>query len=466
MREQGNSTAAASAAPEASGVLVTIFVPDDHPLLRLKRALDWAAIKAVMIKHWRQAGKNVDGGRGLRWPVELYAPLLVLMWVETLHSRQMEQYLSESVVARRFLDLTGQRLMHVRDHANIARAEAALGAEGQAEVNAIIIKTAAEIGFTHGELLSSDTTVQEPAIGHPNEPGILKGWAERIERALKKLKAGGVKAASEGIKQAQEIYRSVKQHHLFAHTKAEKTKLLRQIVNQSAELTRIMREVIGQVSERCGRVKLSAQAKLRQMEDVIRALLPQIKHWMKTGKVATEKILHAGIAEARAIVKGKGRVKFGMKWLIHRLTGGYVFGQRVEPRADENQMPAESLKDYRQVFGAEATPEMSVYDRGASLSAVAAKLQAEGVKKVGIPPRGQGEWLVGEKDQKVVKSERGKTEGSIGRLKSRKYGFSHRQERSLNTQEAAGQRAIVSVNLNTLMRDLVEQAKATGLAQG
>ena len=155
-----------------------------------------------------------------------------------------------------------------------------------------------------------------------------------------------------------------------------------------------------------------------------------------------------------------------MKWLIHRLTGGYVFGKRVEPRADENQMPAESLKDYREVFGAEATPEMSVYDRGASLSAVAAKLQAEGVKKVGIPPRGQGEWLVGEKDQKVVKSERGKTEGSIGRLKSRKYGFSHRQERSLNTQEAAGQRAIVSVNLNTLMRDLVEQAKATGLAQG
>src|SRR5207249_4825019 len=106
--------------------------------------------------------------------------------------------------------------------------------------------------------------------------------------------------------QAKEIYRSVKQHHLFAHTKAEKTKLLRQIVNQSAELTRIIREVIGQVSERCGRVKLSAKAKLRQMEDVIRALLPQIKHWMKTGKVATEKILHAGIAEARAIVKGKG----------------------------------------------------------------------------------------------------------------------------------------------------------------
>ena len=68
--------------------------------------------------------------------------------------------------------------------------------------------------------------------------------------------------------------------------------------------------------------------------------------------------------------------------------------------------------------------------------------------------------MVGEKDQKLVKSQRGKTEGSIGRLKSKKYGFSHRQERSLATQEAAGQRAMVSANLNTLMRDLSAQAKA------
>ena len=119
-------------------------------------------------------------------------------------------------------------------------------------------------------------------------------------------------------------------------------------------------------------------------------------------------------------------------------------------------MPQAALQAYRQVFGAKATPKMVVYDRGASLPAAAQGLKTEaGVRKVGIPPRGQGEWLVGEKDQKVVKSERGKTEGSIGRLKSRKYSFSHRQERSVETQDAAGQRAIVSANLNTLLRDLL-----------
>ena len=49
-------------------------------------------------------------------------------------------------------------------------------------------------------------------------------------------------------------------------------------------------------------------------------------------------------------------------------------------------------------------------------------------------------------------------------MKSQKYGFSHRQERSAETQDAAGQRAIVAVNLNTLLQDLVEQTTAASLA--
>ncbi|MCI0423693.1 MAG: hypothetical protein L0312_31490, partial [Acidobacteria bacterium] len=351
------------------------------------------------------------------------------------------------------------RLRQIRDHASIDRAEAALGAEGKAAVNALVIKTAQKLNFSDNKLLSSDTTVQEPAIGYPNEPGILKGLADRIKRALNKLKRRGVKAAKEGIEKVKEVSTSVKQYHLFAQTKEEKDEGLARIVKKSEELIKLTKGIIEQVGRRCSQLKQKAAGKLQRMVEVAEKLIPQIKYWMKTGRVAREKIIHTGITEARAIVKGK--VKFGMKWLINRLPGGYLFGQRVEPRADENKMPEEGLKQYRAIFGAEATPEMVIYDRGASLPAAAKALQGAGVEKVGIHPRGRGEWMVGEEEQKVVKSERGKTEGSIGRLKSRKYGFSHRQERSVKTQDAAGQRAIVSVNLNTLLRDLVEQASAS-----
>ena len=460
MRERSDCTLAGSGTPAGTGAWVALFVPDEHPLLRLKRALDWTAITAAMVTHWRVGGKNVDGGPGLPWPVALYVPLLVLMWLKGYHARQMEEYLSESVVARRFLDLQVAQVQPIRDHASIARAEAALGAAGKAAVNALILKTAEQWQFTDRQTLSADTTVQEPAIGYPNEPGILKGWAERIERALRKLTARGVQGARAGIAQAKAIYKSVKHHHLFAKTTAEKQQVLTAIVQQSQELIGKTQEVLGQVSARCGRVKQTAKAKLQHLVTVAHTLLPQIQHWLATGHVATEKILHAGLTAARAISKGKGKVKFGMKWLINRRAGGYLFGRRVEARADENQMPPAALQAYRQVFGPQATPRLVVYDRGASLPTAAQGLKKEGVRKVGIPPRGQGGWLVGKKDQKVVKSERGKTEGSIGRLKSKKYSFSHRQERSLETQDAAGQRAIVSVNLNTLLRDIVTQATA------
>src|ERR1700704_2437503 len=44
---------------------VQIEVARDHPLLLLKRALRWDALTEVMTRHWREYGKNVDGGPGL-----------------------------------------------------------------------------------------------------------------------------------------------------------------------------------------------------------------------------------------------------------------------------------------------------------------------------------------------------------------------------------------------------------------
>ena len=61
MRERSDSTLAGRGAPAGKGAWVSIFVGDEHPVLRLKQALDWAAITAVMVTHWRAAGKNVDG---------------------------------------------------------------------------------------------------------------------------------------------------------------------------------------------------------------------------------------------------------------------------------------------------------------------------------------------------------------------------------------------------------------------
>ena len=242
--------------------------------------------------------------------------------------------------------------------------------------------------------------------------------------------------------------------------------MLGEIVWQSVDLSYAVEQVLKQVGATRDRVSQAAVAKLRRMVEVSAELIPQIAQWITTGVVAKGKLLHAGITSARAIVKEQAgrKVAFGMKWLINRITGGYVFGEMVEAYADERKMPVESLQQYRAVFGGEAIPEMIVYDRGGSYGPTTQRLQQEGVKKIGIQPAGKAHWLVGEPDQQEVKSERARTEGSIGTLKNKRYSFNQGRERSNESVAGAGQRALVAMNLTKLMRDVISTEQKVGRA--
>jgi len=96
-----------------------------------------------------------------------------------------------------------------------------------------------------------------------------------------------------------------------------------------------------------------------------------------------------------------------------------------------------------------------VYDRGGYATATVRALAHEGVQAIGIQPKGHGAWHVAEAVRETVRSERGKTEGIMGTLKTDKYGFNKPKERRWQTLEMAGPRSVLSFHLNKLMRDLV-----------
>lgn len=458
MTERLDSTLSDLSLPtQESQEMVSILVSSRHPLLRLQAALDWQAIEAVMVKHWRQAGKNVDCGRGLPFPVSLYVPLLVLMAVKGLTSRQAQEYVEENVVARKFLGLEQELEGHVRDHSNLARAQAALGQAGYDQVNQLLVQQAVALGFAKLEVLSSDTTVQEPLMGYPNEAGILRGVAQRVRRALMKLKKQGYEQGEAVLQQAKEVLHKVKQYHLFTKGKAAKDRALQELVELSAALLTEGQQVVEALGTAVSGAAQAAVKKLQQMKEFGEQLLPQITSWLETGVVASEKLLHPTLTQTRAVVKNKvgKKLEFGLKWLLNRITGGYVFGEVVSRRLSEALMPLLSLQKYREIFGQAATPELVVYDRGASDVTTEKELAKEGVHKIGIQPKGKKEWLVAEADQKEVLSHRGKTEGVIGSLKSKRYDFNKGRQRSNQSLQASGHRAILGLNLNNLMRDLM-----------
>ncbi len=451
------------ACPEASSTaqLVQIEVSPSHPLLLLKRVLPWEAITEAMTRHWRAHGKNVDGGPGLPWDVSLYVPLVVLMLIKNFDSRQMEAYVAENVVARLFIGCHRDVHAQIRDHSNIARAYAALGKDGIEEVTRLVIQEAHRFGFVDEGVLSADTTAQELPIGSPNEPGILRGLAQRVGRTLSQLKKRGIQGLDRALDQVQTILRSVKEHHLFTKSREEKREVLTRILTEVGELMVQTRPLIEGLETSADQVMQSARSRLVAMHEVIKPLMRQIVHWLTTGKVAANKIIHVGIPQARAIVRNKAgkKTEFGLGYLISRLGGGYVFGTLIAANADERQMPLKALSGYREIFGQEATPELVVYDRGGDSTLTCQKLALEGVKHVGIQPKGKRPWLVAEEVRDQVRSERGQTEGVIGTLKSNRYKFNKPKERLWQTLEMAGPRSLLSFNLNKLMRDLVELTK-------
>lgn len=136
---------------------------------------------------------------------------------------------------------------------------------------------------------------------------------------------------------------------------------------------------------------------------------------------------------------------------------------------DESKRPLQARAGYRAIVGAHATPGVMVYDRGGYATATLRALANEGVKERGIQPKGHGAWGVPEAVRETVRSERGKTEGIIGTLKTDQSGFNKPKERLWQTLEMAGPRSILACNLHKLMRDLVRAnrggAKTSGQAE-
>ena len=457
MEEHGDCTSGGCPGASTNGEIVSLYVSHNHPLLQLKRALPWDALSEVMGRHWRRAGKNTDGRPGLPWDVALYVPLVVLMLVKNLNAREMEAYAAENVVARVFMGRQDAPSPQIRDHSNIARAYAALGKDGVDEVNGLMLHVAQDCGFADASILSADTTAQELPLGYPNEPGILRGWAQRCGRALTKLKTRAVLGVDTALAQVQTILRTVKEHHLFAKGKQEKRQVLTRLLTEVGQLVVQTRRLVQGLGERRDRVTHHAITTLTTMHEVAKRLIPQIVQWITTGVVAKGKIIHAGVTQARAIVRNKAgkKVELGLPYLLSRLGGGYIFGTMIRGVVDESKMPLQALAGYRAIFGAQATPTLVVYDRGGYATTTLRALTNEGVKQIGIQPKGHGAWHVAEAVRETVRSERGKTEGIIGTLKTDKYGFNKPKERLWQTLEMAGPQSILSYNLNKFMRDLI-----------
>jgi len=254
----------------------------------------------------------------------------------------------------------------------------------------------------------------------------------------------------------------VRRYRLFTKTKKARLKLLTEMANlvegTQSQLAQALEEsrTAGRQVSNYGKVAL---AKAEKMHETMKKLLPQIRYWIRTGKVAADKIINIHIPELYSIVRGKVSkpVEFGLAWGITRLRGGFMLATMASNRREliDTKFAVRAVDHCIALFG--KAPRAYAYDRGGHSLENVAELKRKGVKEVGLAPRGRATWAVAVEMKEKLVRERALVEAGIGTLKTRRYGFNRPRTRSANMMGTYGQLAVLGFNLNKLARGLARR---------
>jgi hypothetical protein len=339
-----------------------------------------------------------------------------------------------------------------------------MGEVGMRAINEYAVKLAVEERFADPRVAVADTTAQEAAIPYPNEMGLMSKFLASVSQASHRAGGALKRFAKEVGRKIGKAKKKVREYRLLEKTQEGKKRLIGEV----AEIVEGVQSQIGKVMAvaEASKTRLKgygkvAHEKVRNLHETMKKLLPQIRKWLNTGKVATGKIVNLFIPELYSIVRGKtGKaVEFGLKWGVERLKGGFVLARVAQARGDlhDSDYAVEAVKDHGNMFG--KAPRAYAFDRGGYSRENVEELKELGVKEVGLAPRGRAMWPVKGKAKERLVSERSKVEGSIGTIKGRKYGFNRPGARSVEMMGACGQRAVLGLNLNNLIRKMAKRER-------
>lgn len=434
-----------------------IPIAENHRLVAMTEEIDWTALEAL-IDSIRMSKLKSAAGRPPH--LRALAGALVLRATRKMTYRDTEDQIRYYAPARYLCGLTETDWSP--DANTIQDFEQLLGQDGVRQINEHVVKWAVDEKLATPSVMVADTTAQEAAIPYPNEMGHMAAYLGAVVTASAKAGKALSKFAKGLGAKVKAAKKKVRAHRLFADTTAAKKRLTAEVASLveqvNADLGRSLLAAKEQ-GERLVKQGKVAFAKLNALQGTMSKLLPQIRYWLRTGKVATGKIVNIHIPELYAIVRGKAgkAVEFGLKWGFARLRGGYLLATMARARdgLSDARFAVQAVDQHIALFG--KSPKYYAYDRGGYSLDNIKTLKAKGVQEVGLAPRGKANWAVGKKVKEKLVNERAQVEGSIGTVKSTRYGFNRPAARSVEMMGVCGQRAVLGLNLNKLVRGLAER---------
>ena len=440
----------------SKAVTISVAVPDTNRYRLLSDAVPWPEA-AELANQYRALKADIHNGRNLDLRLHLGAFIAQAMngWTDR-ETEDMVRYHAGVRILCGCKESTASL-----DRTSIEAFRNVLSKEGAQELNRLMVRSAAKLGFTGSELCSSDTTVQEAPIAHPTEVGHMKKIIEKLSGIASGIASGfstsAKKAAFEIVAAGRKIFTQIR---LSTRGKSEKAIAAKKKLGANLHETavKLLCYVEGELSSASTKAKIKARAKL----DLFTLMLSQIDVWHKTGFHPKDKILSLWATTARAIARGKAAktVEFGRRWIVTRLTGGYIIGAPCEKLGggSDTSIADEVILDFAKTF--RKAPITFVYDRGGDGPFNHALLLNIGVKNNCIFGR-EGSDRLPLKVAELGRRERALSEASIANIKHDRYRFNKPRARSTESCALKGFAAICGFNLNNLVRDLTTSLNMT-----
>jgi hypothetical protein len=431
-----------------------IPVEQNHRLVQIADTLDWTEMEEQAQKIRTRKLKNAAGRRP---HLRALLGAMVLMATRRMTYREAEDQIRYYAPARYLCGLTETEW--TPDFTTLHDFMELMGEDGIKLINQYVVGLAVKEKLADPTTLVADTTAQEAAVPHPNEVGLMGAFLTAVAAASTKAGRALKGFLEKTVAQFQAAKQKLREYRLFAKTKAAKDRVMKQL----ATLVEKVNQHLGAALKTAGaqQAKLRgygvvARNKLVGLHQTMTKLLPQIRYWLRTGWVASGKIISLHIPELYSIVRGKvGKtVEFGLSWGISRLRGGFLLATMARDRRElqDSKFAVRAVRDHIALFG--KAPRAYAYDRAGHSAKNVATLKKLGVRDVGLAPRGRTQWAVSDQVRERLVRERAKVEGGIGTIKGLRYGFNRPAARSAAMMGACGQRAVLGFNLNKLAREL------------
>jgi hypothetical protein len=431
-----------------------IPVEQNHRLVQIADTLDWTEMEEQAQKIRTRKLKNAAGRRP---HLRALLGAMVLMATRRMTYREAEDQIRYYAPARYLCGLTETEW--TPDFTTLHDFMELMGEDGIKLINQYVVGLAVKEKLADPTTLVADTTAQEAAVPHPNEVGLMGAFLTAVAAASTKAGRALKGFLEKTVAQFQAAKQKLREYRLFAKTKAAKDRVMKQL----ATLVEKVNQHLGAALKTAGaqQAKLRgygvvAKNKLVGLHQTMTKLLPQIRYWLRTGWVASGKIISLHIPELYSIVRGKvGKtVEFGLSWGISRLRGGFLLATMARDRRElqDSKFAVRAVRDHIALFG--KAPRAYAYDRAGHSAKNVATLKKLGVRDVGLAPRGRTQWAVSDQVRERLVRERAKVEGGIGTIKGLRYGFNRPAARSAAMMGACGQRAVLGFNLNKLAREL------------